>query len=90
LAKAAPLAALAGAPAVEAHGAATRGGDAQGAVVASGGARAANTSTEGAAALAEALHLLGADRGEQTPRVRLAKAAPASLDALISKIADTR
>ena len=57
---------------------------------ASGGARPADASAEGAAALAEALHLLGSDGGGQTPRVRLAKAAPASLDALISKIADTR
>ena len=57
---------------------------------ASGGARPADASAEGAAALAEALHLLGSDGGGQTPRVRLAKAAPASLDALISKIANTR
>ena len=57
---------------------------------ASGGTRPADASADGAAALAEALHLLGSDGGGQTPRVRLAKAAPASLDALISKIADTR
>jgi hypothetical protein len=53
-------------------------------------ARAADGSGDGAVALAEALRLLGVDTGGQTPRVRLAKAAPASLDALISKIADTR
>ena len=57
---------------------------------ASGGTRPADASAEGAAALAEALHVLGSDGGGQTPRVRLAKAAPASLDALISQIADTR
>ena len=57
---------------------------------ASGGTRPADASAEGAAALAEALNLLGSDGDGQIPRVRLAKAAPASLDALISKIANTR
>jgi len=57
---------------------------------ASGGARSTGTSAEGAAALAEALQVLGGESGGQTPRVRLAKAAPASLDALISKIANPR
>ena len=46
-------------------------------------------------ALAEALSVLGAaatdaDAGGQNPRVRVAKASPASLDALISRIANTR
>jgi cell division protein FtsL len=57
---------------------------------ASGGTRPAGASAEGAAALAETLNVLGSDGGGQTPRVRLAKAAPASLDALISKITNTR
>jgi hypothetical protein len=56
---------------------------------AAGGARAADGSEEGAA-LAEALRLLGIDTGAETPRMRLARATPASLDALISKIANTR
>jgi cell division protein FtsL len=59
-------------------------------VAAAGETRPADTSAEGAAALAEALQVLGGEGGGQTPRVRLAKAAPASLDALISTIANTR
>jgi hypothetical protein len=86
LAKAAPVAA---AQAAEIHGAQTRGGETQ-VADATGGAGAADTRSGRAAALIEALHLLGVDNGGQTPRVRLAKAAPASLDALISKIVATR
>jgi hypothetical protein len=67
----------------------TEGADAQ-LADAAGEARAHDASGDGTTALAEALRLLGLDGGGQAPRVRLAKATPASLDALISKIADTR
>jgi hypothetical protein len=91
LAKAAPIAA---AQAAESHGADlkgnTKGAETRAAAAASGTARAADTSSDGAAALAEARRLLGTDIGGQTSQVRLAKTAPVSLDALVSKIADTR
>jgi hypothetical protein len=79
-----------GARAAHAQGREINGAETQRVDASAGGVRAADTLAEGAAALAEALHLLGVDVGGQTPRVRLAKAAPASLDALVSKIADTR
>jgi hypothetical protein len=69
---------------------ASRTGDAQRIDGVFVGPSAADTSSEGAAALAEALRLMGADAEGQTARVRLAGAVPASLDALISKIANTR
>ncbi|HEX2150948.1 MAG TPA: hypothetical protein VHG31_02980, partial [Stellaceae bacterium] len=78
-----------GAQAAHAQGREINIAETQLADAAAGGVRTADT-LEGEAALAEALRLLGVDVGGQTPRVRLAKAAPASLDALISKIADTR
>jgi hypothetical protein len=53
-----------------------------------GGMPARDMRADAAAALAEARRLLGADAGGQAARVRLAKAAPGSLDALISQIAD--
>lgn len=80
------------APIAEAQAAETR--------VAAEAAPAADPTTDRVAALAEALHLLGhdADRHDanehetagQTPRVRLAKASPVSLDALISRIVNIR
>jgi hypothetical protein len=51
---------------------------------------AADATSDAGAALAEALRVLGIEAGGQTPRVQVAKASPASLDALIAKIADTR
>ena len=53
-----------------------KGGETQIADAAAGNARAADTATDAAAALAEALRVLGGDAGGQTPRVRVAKAAP--------------
>jgi hypothetical protein len=93
LSKVAPIAA---AQAAEAHRPDTKmdtkSAETQVADAASGGVRAAGTTSEGAVALTEAMHLLGIDAGAggQTPRVRLAKTAPASLNALISKVADIR
>lgn len=86
LAKAVPIAS---AHAAEAGGDAANG-EPQVADVPAGMARAAVTPRDAASALAEALRVLGGDNGGQAPRVRLAKAAPASLDTLISKIADSR
>ncbi|MGD9614872.1 MAG: hypothetical protein AB7H90_08310 [Alphaproteobacteria bacterium] len=77
-------------PAKAAPIAAARAAKAAGPEAGSAAARAADSPTDGAVALAEARRMLGADIGEQTPRMRLARANPASLDALISKIADTR
>ncbi len=82
------------APIATAHAAEARGGDAKGggtgvADVAAGATRTADTAKDAAAALAEAVRVLGGDSGGQSPRVRLAKASPASLDMLISKIADS-
>lgn len=65
-------------------------GDTPIAVPAPAGVRAIDASVEGEGALAEALHLLGIDGGGKTSQVHLVKATPASLDALIQKIADTR
>ena len=86
-------------PVADAHGAETRSGKPQTADAVAGAARDVDNISN-AASLTEALHLLGADSGGvktggadaggQTPRVRLAKASPATLDALISKITDPR
>jgi hypothetical protein len=86
LAQAAPVA---GSRTPDPRSSETGTGEIQRADNASGGASAADGS-EGRAALAEALRLLGIGAGGETPRVRLAKATPTSLDALISKIANTR
>lgn len=51
---------------------------------------AGEMSPDAAGALAAAVTVLGAGTAEPAPQLRLAKAAPGSLDALIARIADTR